>query len=160
MAETQRELEGQLVFLNEQVGFLKDKVDELSARLQILESGKSIVHQPDEVRAIETATSVQEHTIPQEGVLKKAGTGSLLPRVATVCFAMVIALILRTITDNEILNTQLGSLFGMGYAAALMRVGGSMAGKTGWHRFFLPVACCCFFPLSLKPMPVFSRSRQ
>jgi hypothetical protein len=123
MAEKQRELEGQLVFLTEQVGFLKDKVDELSARLQVVESGKSIVHQPDEVRTLETSTPVQEHTIPQEGVLKKAGTGSLLPRVATVCFAMVIALILRTITDNEIINTRLGSLFGMGYAAALILAG-------------------------------------
>jgi hypothetical protein len=136
MAETQRELEGQLGFLTEQVGFLKDKIDELSARLQILESGKSIVHQPDEARALETSTPVQEHTIPQEGVLKKAGTGSLLPRVATVCFAMVIP------------------------QHSYLRVGGFIAGKTGWHRFFLPVACCCFFPLSLKPMPVFSRSRR
>ena len=124
MAETQKELEGQLGFLTEQVEFLKDKVDDLSARLQILESGKSIVHQPDEVRAIETSTPVQRQAMPQEGVLKKAGTGSLLPRVATVCFIMVIALILRTITDSGTINTQLGSMLGMGYATALILVGG------------------------------------
>jgi hypothetical protein len=56
-------------------------------------------------------------------VLKKAGTGSLLSRVATVCFILVVALILRTITDSEIINTRLGSLFGMMYAAALILVG-------------------------------------
>jgi hypothetical protein len=43
--------------------------------------------------------------------------------VAAVCFALVFALILRTITDNEIINTQLGSMLGMGYAAALI-IGG------------------------------------
>ena len=121
MAETERGLEGQLEFLTEQVEFLQEKVGELSSRLQIVESGKFIVQKPGEVKTI--ATPVQTITIPQEGVLKKAGTGSLLPRVATVCFILVVALVLRTITDNEIINTRLGSLLGMGYAAALILVG-------------------------------------
>ena len=155
MAETQSGLEGQLEFLTEQVEFLNERVEKLSARLQILESGKSIVQKP--VGKTRTVTSpVQEIAVPQEGVLKKAGTGSLLSRVATVCFVLVFALILRTITDSESINTQSGSMCGMGY----LSVGGSMAGKAGWPRFFLPVGYCCFFPLSLKHMPVFSRFRQ
>jgi hypothetical protein len=122
MAETEKGLEGQLGFLTEQVKLLKDKVDELSARLHTLEEGKALNDERQEVH--ETIPPVQPVNIPpQEGVLKKAGTGALLPSVATVCFALVVALILRTITDSEIINTQLGSLFGMGYALALILVG-------------------------------------
>jgi hypothetical protein len=122
MAETEKGLEGQLGFLTEQVKLLKDKVDELSARLHTLEKGKPLTDERQEIH--ETRSPVQPVNIPpQEGVLKKAGTGALLPRVATVCFAMVVALILRTITDSEIINTQLGSLFGMGYASTLIFVG-------------------------------------
>ena len=122
MTENQKELEGQLGFLTEQVKFLKDRVEELSARLQVVESGKSIKQRPVEAQTI--VAPIQVKTVPQDGVLKKAGTGALLPRVATVCFIMVVALILRTITDNETINTQLGSLLGMGYATALILVGG------------------------------------
>lgn len=128
MAETQSGLEGQLEFLTEQVEFLNERVEKLSARLQILESGKSIVQKP--VGKTRTVTSpVQEIAVPQEGVLKKAGTGSLLSRVATVCFVLVFALILRTITDSEIINTQIGSMFGMGYATALILVGWWLYGR-------------------------------
>jgi len=122
MTENQKELEGQLGFLTEQVKFLKDRVEGLSARLQVVESGKSIKQRPVEAQTI--VAPIQVKTVPQDGVLKKAGTGALLPRVATVCFIMVVALILRTITDNETINTQLGSLLGMGYATALILVGG------------------------------------
>ena len=123
MAETGKELEGQLGFLTEQVKFLNEKVDELSVRLQRLETEESVVQEPEKAQTI--VTPVQKITpVPQPGVLKKAGTGALLPRVATVCFILVVALILRTITDNETINTQLGSMLGMGYAAALILVGG------------------------------------
>jgi hypothetical protein len=122
MAETEKGLEGQLGFLTEQVKSLNEKIDELSARLQKLESEESIVQKSEEVQTL--VTPVQKTAVvPQQGVLKKAGTGSLLSRVATVCFILVVALILRTITDSEIINTRLGSLFGMMYAAALILVG-------------------------------------
>ncbi|KPJ98088.1 MAG: hypothetical protein AMJ60_09550, partial [Desulfobacterales bacterium SG8_35] len=121
MAETQSGMEGQLKSLTEQVRFLQEKVEELSARLLSLEKGKTLKEERRDVQ--EAKRPVQQVNIHQEGVLKKAGTGSLLPRVAAVCFALVFALILRTITDNEIINTQLGSMLGMGYAAALI-IGG------------------------------------
>ena len=124
MTEMQSNLEGQLGLLTEQVEFLKDKVDDLSARLQLLESGRSLEQNSDGVLAETVTTETETKVLPKEGVLKKAGTGALLPRVATVCFIMVIALILRTITDNEIIDTQLGSILGMGYATALILAGG------------------------------------
>ena len=118
MAEMQNAFDGQLKSLTQQVIDLREKVDELSARLNVLESGKQAVEKKENMQTV--AIHAPQVSIPQEGVLKKAGTGSLLPRVAAVCFALVFALILRTITDNEIVNTQFGSLLGMGYAAALI----------------------------------------
>ena len=123
MPEIQGGIEGQLGFLTEQVELLRKEVDGLSARLLQLESMDFKAQETGEVR--ETATVIREPRIAaKEGVLRKAGTGSLLPRVATACFIMVVALILRTITDNGIINTQLGSILGMGYATALILVGG------------------------------------
>ncbi len=58
-----------------------------------------------------------------EEVLNWANRTSLLPRLATVCFLLVFALILRTITDSGIVNKLAGSGLGMGYAAILMIVG-------------------------------------
>jgi len=60
-------------------------------------------------------------------VIRWASRASLFPRLATLCFLMVIALILRTITDNGIVNPLLGMGLGMGYAAALM--------VAGWYQY-------------------------
>ena len=118
MPEMRNALDEQLRSLTQQVFDLREKVDDLTARLHVLESGKPIAERKESMQGV--AIPGPQAGIPQEGVLTKAGTGSLLPRVAAVCFALVFALILRTITDNEIVNTQFGSLLGMGYAAALI----------------------------------------
>lgn len=118
----QNVLEGRLESLTRQVEILKETVNELSARLENLEVPGAVAVGRQEAQ--ETVSAAPPTNVQQESVLKQAGTGSLLSRVATVCFALVIALILRTITDNGIVNTQLGSLLGMGYAAALILVGG------------------------------------
>lgn len=60
-------------------------------------------------------------------VIRWASRASLFPRLATLCFLMVIALTLRTITDNGLVNTLVGMGLGMGYAAALM--------VAGWHQY-------------------------
>ena len=60
-------------------------------------------------------------------VIRWAGQASLFPRLATLCFLMVVALILRTITDNGIVNPLLGMGLGMGYAATLM--------VAGWYQY-------------------------
>ena len=60
-------------------------------------------------------------------MIRWASRASLFPRLATLCFLMVVALILRTITDNGIVNPLLGMGLGMGYAAALM--------AAGWYQY-------------------------
>jgi hypothetical protein len=115
-----------LDYLTEQLDYLKSQVEELSTRLDAVESGNQVTARQAEPQQaqVHKEENIQEPIpVARQGVLKKAGTGSLLPRIATVCFALVIALILRTITDNNILNTQIGSMLGMGYAAALIIAG-------------------------------------
>ncbi len=58
-----------------------------------------------------------------EEILSWVNQSSLLPQLATLCFLLVVALMLRTVTDNDILDKQLGSLLGMTYAAALIGYG-------------------------------------
>jgi len=60
-------------------------------------------------------------------VIHWASRASLFPRLATLCFLMVVALILRTITDSGIVKPLFGMGLGMGYAAALM--------VAGWHQY-------------------------
>lgn len=75
-----------------------------------------------------------------EEVLGWASRNAVLPRLATVCFLMVIALVLRTITDSGLVNKLIGSGLGMGYAATLM--------ITGWYKYakeslLAPVFAAC-----------------
>ncbi|MDA8430031.1 MAG: hypothetical protein M0T70_12325 [Geobacteraceae bacterium] len=62
-----------------------------------------------------------------EEVLSWASRNAILPRLATVCFLMVIALVLREITNSGLVNMLIGSGLGMGYAAALMLF--------GWYKY-------------------------
>ncbi len=62
-----------------------------------------------------------------DDVIRWASRASLFPRLAALCFLMVVALILRTITDNGIVNPLLGMGLGMGYAATLM--------VAGWYQY-------------------------
>lgn len=64
-----------------------------------------------------------------EEVLNWASRTALLPRLATLCFLLVTALILRTITDSGLVNKLIGSGIGMSYAAVLMVVGWYKYGK-------------------------------
>lgn len=64
---------------------------------------------------------------PSEALLSWVGRSSLLQRLSTVCFLLVVALILRTVTDNGMVNLQLGTIIGMSYAVALMFM--------GWRRY-------------------------
>lgn len=109
---------------------------ELENRIQMLEKhlerltahiGEDGVEPPAETAAAPKAVPRlpkvdPEDDIPElsEEVLGWASRNAVLPRLATVCFLMVLALILRTITDSGLISKLPGSGLGMGYAAALM----------------------------------------
>jgi len=74
-----------------------------------------------------TAFPQEEEMDISEEVLGWANRTSLLPRLATLCFLLVVALVLRTITDSGVINKLIGSGIGMAYAAALIVV--------GWYKY-------------------------
>jgi len=128
---------------------------ELEERIQMLERHleRLSAHISDEGAAPAAAAaptrpvSQQDMVYPDEDmpelteeVLGWASRNAVLPRLATVCFLMVIALVLRTITDSGLVNKLLGSGLGMGYAAALMAF--------GWYNYakespLAPVFAAC-----------------
>lgn len=113
--------------LTEQISILKERVEHLSARLSVLESSKSVSP------ATGKASSSTAQPLPRKMHASQTpgliDTSTLLPRIATICFLLVVALILRTITDNQIINTQVGSVLGMTYAAILILLGWRLYGK-------------------------------
>lgn len=58
-----------------------------------------------------------------EELISWVGSSSLLPRISSLCFLLVVALALRTVTDHEILARTTGSYLGMLYAASLIGAG-------------------------------------
>ena len=125
--------------LNGQIEGLNRRVADLEGRLATATPGQSVA-----ASAARQETIVPPVVPPRPGkspgkpaagepdslsdeVIHWASRASLFPRLATLCFLMVIALILRTITDNGIVNPLLGMGLGMGYAAALM--------VAGWYQY-------------------------
>ncbi len=106
--------------LSSQVIMLSRRIEELSSRLNRLEASENlqaagIHHHADELEDF--------MMMPEGGMWHWISSSALLPRVATVCFALVIALLLRVLTDNHILNTQVGTFIGIGYSLGLIGAG-------------------------------------
>lgn len=102
------------------------QIETLTHRVAHLEKTLAARPAPSQARSrtvpLKTAPEASEEEVPNR-VLDLLGGSSLLPRIATLCFLLVVALGLRTLTDSGILDAQIGSLLGMVYAAALMFVG-------------------------------------
>jgi len=134
---------------------LEDRVEELSARVRNLEmqletltvriGGAETVAAPFSAAGAPAAAQREKHPRGErsdvsEEVLTWAGRAALLPRLSTLCFLLVVALILRTITDNGLVDKLVGSGLGMFYAAALVAF--------GWYKYskgspLAPVFAAC-----------------
>ena len=101
------------------------QMERLSARLGAEASTGSGVASP--VSEAEDEYTPGEIADVSEEVLNWASRNALLPRLATLCFLMVVALILRTITDSGVIDKLIGSGIGVGYAAILM--------FAGWYKY-------------------------
>lgn len=132
----------------------ESRLDELTVRVQTLEhelarltsyvterAGSATANVPFMEKALPAKEYLSEESSDvSEEVLTWAGRTSLLPRLAAVCFLLVVALILRTITDSSLVDKLVGSGLGMGYAAVLMAV--------GWYKYgrqspLAPVFAAC-----------------
>lgn len=112
--------------LEAKVERLAQKMDELSLRLDSLYSRLGIPIQQAE-RAYQELPDDQGRA--QEGIIPWVDRASLLPGVSIVCFLLVVALILRTLTDSNVLDRRLGSLLGVGYSGLLMLIAHWRYGK-------------------------------
>ncbi|HEX9078470.1 MAG TPA: hypothetical protein VF795_02705 [Desulfuromonadaceae bacterium] len=126
----------------------KDKVDELTVKIQALTAtveklsarlAEAQAQRPPAEVTDEEGAPADLSEVTEE-VLSWAGKAHLLPRISTLCFLLVVALVLRTLTDNDLIDTIAGSALGMGYAALLI--------LTGWHRYarkspLAPVFAAC-----------------
>jgi hypothetical protein len=111
MTENRESMEGRVARLEEDVRRLKERLALLGETRQV--AAPPPLHRPPS--AAEDDTS--------EEILSWVGEKALLPRIATLCFLLVVALALRTVTDGGLLDNQVGAVLGMVYACALMGAG-------------------------------------
>ena len=118
MTDTLSSLDARVEQIAAQIEALTLKVDALSAKVDLYGA-----------IPVKTGAAPQDDQFPDasEALLSWVGRSSLLQRLSTICFLLVIALVLRTVTDNGIINLQIGSIIGMSYAATLMLM--------GWRRY-------------------------
>ncbi len=114
-ANTDSELAADAVFAD--IGLLRRRLDLLENRLALLE-GREI----SELAAAPLAESPVAST-PGEGFGDWLSRGAVLQKMAAVCFVLVFALLLRTITDNGYVNPGVGTLLGLGYVTVLVGIG-------------------------------------
>lgn len=103
---------------------LEERVEELRRGLEALGAGR----RPAVATPVPVASppTLQPST-PAAVVAPAVGAGwsgsSLLARVSTVCFLLVVALGLRTVADSGAISPGVGAAAGLGYAAVLMLAG-------------------------------------
>ncbi len=124
MSTPEEDLERREKELESRIQLLERQLDRLSTRISD-EGTPPAATAPATKTAPIPAKQYTDEEMPElsEEVLGWASRNAVLPRLATVCFLMVIALILRTITDSGLVNKLFGSGLGMAYAAALMIFG-------------------------------------
>jgi hypothetical protein len=105
-----------------QVAKLQKKVETMTAGMVTMVT--DVIPEAERAAAAEKAVSPAKKP---DGIVAWAGSSALLPRISTLCFVLVVALALRTVTDSGVIEKHVGSLLGMVYAAAIMLV--------GWFRY-------------------------
>jgi len=116
----------------EQKQGLEARVADLESSVLLLQKRLAVLERPSAAPHIIPMETTPESLIAtdedaSEELLSWVGRSSLLPRISSICFLLVLALVLRTITDHEIIDQTMGSLLGMVYAATLIAV--------GWYQY-------------------------
>jgi hypothetical protein len=98
--------------LTSEVQELRERVDRLVVHVRLPEAGGE-----------EREVPLPEEQDVSEDLLTWAGSSTLLPRLSAICFLLVVALALRTVTDHGLLGKLPGALLGIFYASTLIAVG-------------------------------------
>jgi hypothetical protein len=130
-----------------QVDQVNAELQQLKARLAELEStmGGTVPAAPAPAAEAPAQPAREIHLTDEpedfsEEILDWAGRAHLLTRLSTLCFLLVVALILRTVTDNNLISTLAGSVLGISYAALLMIWGAYFYER---KNVLAPVLACC-----------------
>lgn len=132
MPREQTPLEEQIEWLSDEVLIIKESLIHLAGRMEVLEhrevtEGEVQIPSPLHKLAAHQTNSPSPTSLVGEPLEDESwahlGQEVLLPRVAAVSFMMVVALILRTVTDNGMVNLMVGSIIGVVYASGLIGVG-------------------------------------
>jgi len=126
MPQEDQNLEEREKELSTRIQSLERQLERLSARMGDGDAAGDTAHESAAAKKDDDFPVVELSDVSEE-VLNWAGRTSLLPRLATLCFLLVVALILRTLTDSGLVDKLVGSAVGMGYAAILMGF--------GWYKF-------------------------
>ena len=115
MERINNEAKKRIDHLADQFSYMLARLDQLSARVAALEHGKIAMHKDHaKLEAMPTPAPSPER------MWDMVGRETLFSRIAAVCFILVVALLLRTITDNDLINTKAGTAFGIFYTFSLI----------------------------------------
>lgn len=106
--------------LAEELAALQLRVDKLAAKVEALAAGRNPV--PEEGAGPEEWL-INRPDRQREGLGEWVTRSAVLPRVAAVCFILVFALLLRTVTDYGYINGRIGVLLGLFYVIVLIGLG-------------------------------------
>jgi len=119
-------LEHRLEWLADELLSIKESLIGLAARVEALEHGKVIEGTKKSLLTpgAQTHDSSQVIERPEaEESWTQLGRDVLLPRLAAVSFMLVVALILRTVSDSGMIKQLTGSIIGLTYAGGLVGSG-------------------------------------
>jgi hypothetical protein len=132
MTSHEKNIAHRLDILSAELSSLKIKTAQLEEKIASLADTLQIKPSPSPSSAT-TPETIPKSPIPVSFQKEKQWSWvtsvSLLPQVAAVCFILVVALVLRTLTDNEIIATETGSFLGMAYSTILIGAGWNMLSK-------------------------------
>lgn len=105
-----------------EIAVLKKGMAEINRRLEALETaGGRFINREDyePISSGDIALKLPD----EEGLWSWLGKNAVLPRVAAACFMLVVALLLRTATDNSWVSPNPGTMLGLSYVALLLLAG-------------------------------------
>ena len=147
MSEDIRRLETRVELLTAELSLLRQRVEQVAVFVGAPAMLPGEIAEPVSLRGAAAPIPTSEPLPAPATVVaeKEAPTwegesSRLLSRASTVSFLLVLALILRTVTDNSIIPPDVGSIIGIGYSALLLAIGWYMYARKGAQA---PVFTAC-----------------
>ena len=139
--------------MQQQITELSDQLRQLSRRIERLEKKGGVT-----MSAVQPATpEVTATTATNSETSLLINSSSLLKFVSIISFLLVIALGLRALTDNGILNPQIGSILGILYASSLIISGHFCYRKSsGLAPIFCIIGALLIFSIAIETHARFS----